>query len=97
MVSEGFGLGRGGRLEVWAAAGYLPGGPNPSYTWDGCCPSGCSGVSCGGSQLSPPAGQPPQKAYLEFNDNWPIDSWSVTEPSDGYQAKYVHLLGHFVH
>jgi hypothetical protein len=76
--------------------GYLVGGPNPSYAWDGCCPNNCSGVSCGPAQLSPPSGQPPQKSYLEFNDSWPIDSWSVTEPSDGYQAKYVRLLSKFV-
>src|SRR5205085_4462596 len=43
--------------------GYLPGGPNPSYSWDGCCPSGCSGISCGAAVLSPPANQPPQKSY----------------------------------
>ena len=28
------------------APGYLVGGPNPSYDWDGCCPSGCSGFTC---------------------------------------------------
>jgi endoglucanase len=75
--------------------GYLTGGPNPSYTWDSCCPSGCSGVSCGAAVLSPPAGQPSQKAYLDFNDGWPLDSWQVTEPDDGYQANYVRLLSYF--
>jgi endoglucanase len=76
--------------------GYLSGGPNPSYTWDSCCPSGCSGNSCGSSVLSPPAGQPSQKAYLDFNDDWPLDSWQVTEPDDGYQANYVRLLSYFL-
>ncbi len=76
--------------------GYLTGGPNPSYAWDGCCPSNCSGNSCGAAQLSPPAGQPSQKAYLDFNDSWPLDSWQVTEPDDGYQAQYVRLLSKFV-
>jgi hypothetical protein len=76
--------------------GYLTGGPNPSYAWDGCCPSGCSGYSCGAAQLSPPIGQPDQKSYLDFNDGWPLDSWSVTEPDDGYQAKYIRLLSKFV-
>ena len=77
--------------------GYLTGGPNPSYTWDGCCPNGCgTGNSCGGSAMpSPPAGQPSQKSYLDFNDGWPLDSWSVTEPDDGYQAKYIRLLSKF--
>jgi hypothetical protein len=76
--------------------GYLPGGPNPSYTWDSCCPSGCSGVSCGAAVLSPPANQPSQKAYLDFNGDWPLDSWQVTEPDDGYQANYVRLLSYFM-
>jgi len=76
--------------------GYLTGGPNPSYAWDSCCPSNCSGNSCGAAQLSPPAGQPDQKAYLDFNDSWPLDSWQVTEPDDGYQAQYIRLLSKFV-
>jgi endoglucanase len=76
--------------------GYLTGGPNPGYTWDSCCPSGCSGVSCGAAVLSPPAGRPSQKAYLDFNDDWPLDSWQVTEPDDGYQANYVRLLSYFL-
>jgi endoglucanase len=46
--------------------------------------------------LSPPAGQPAQKSYTDFNDSWPLDSWSVTEPDDGYQAQYVRLLSKFV-
>jgi len=92
--------------SLWDAAGvsmygpppgYLTGGPNPSYTWDGCCPNGCSGYSCGAAPLSPPTGQPDQKSYADFNDGWPLDSWSVTEPDDGYQAKYLRLLSKFVH
>jgi endoglucanase len=76
--------------------GYLPGGPNSSYTWDSCCPSGCSGTTCGTAVLSPPANQPSQKSYLDFNGNWPLDSWQVTEPDDGYQANYVRLLSYFL-
>jgi hypothetical protein len=76
--------------------GYLTGGPNPGYTWDGCCPGNCSGNSCGAGQPSPPAGQPNQKSYKDFNDGWPLDTWSVTEPDDGYQAKYIRLLSKFV-
>jgi endoglucanase len=76
--------------------GYLTGGPNPSYTWDACCPSHCSGNSCGAAQLSPPAGQPDQKSYRDFNDSWPLDSWSISEPDLGYQAQYVRLVSKFV-
>ncbi|HTQ46651.1 MAG TPA: glycoside hydrolase family 9 protein [Polyangiaceae bacterium] len=85
--------------------GYLVGGPNPGYNWDPCCPSGCGGrwgcgksslARCGSAVLSPPAGQPPQKSYLDFNDNWPLDSWAVSEPDDGYQAQWVRLVSKFV-
>jgi hypothetical protein len=77
--------------------GYLVGGPNPSYAWDSCCPGNCSGNSCGGNASpSPPTGQPSQKSYLDFNDNWPLDSWQISEPDDGYQAKYIRLVSKFV-
>jgi endoglucanase len=85
-----------GESEYGPPPGYLVGGPNPSYDWDGCCPDGCSGFSCGPAVLSPPANQPPQKSYAEFNDGWPLNSWSVTEPSLGYQTKYIRLLSRFV-
>jgi len=80
--------------------GFLVGGPNPAYNWNSCCPSRCgnlaSNAKCGHAAPSPPAGQPSQKSYLDFNSPWPIDSWEVTEPDDGYQAKWVRLLSKFV-
>ncbi len=78
------------------APGFLTGGPNPSYAVDACCPTGCGGNSCTSEPLTPPLGQPPQKSYKDFNTNWPIDSWAVTENSDGYQAAYIRLLSKFV-
>jgi hypothetical protein len=33
-----------------------------------------------------------QKSYLQFNSGWPAGSWPITEPSTGYQAKYVLVL-----
>lgn len=79
------------------APGFLAGGPNPSYDWDGCCPNGCgTGNDCGTARPTPPYGQPPQKSYLDFNDGWPVNSWSVTENSNGYQAAYIRLLSKFV-
>jgi len=75
------------------APGFLVGGPNPSYDWDGVCP-GQSG--CGSAAPSPPKGQPPQKSYKDFNTSWPLDSWSVTENSCGYQSNYLRLLSKFV-
>ncbi len=79
--------------------GFLVGGPNPTYAWDQCCPWRCGATgsaSCGISPPSPPAGQPPQKSYRDFNEGWPLNSWSITEPDDGYQAHYVRLLSKFV-
>ena len=80
--------------------GYMPGGANPGYDWDACCPSGCGGTAnnavCSSMSISPPKGQPQQKSYKDFNTAWPLDSWSVTEPSDGYQVAYIRLLSKFV-
>ena len=80
--------------------GYLTGGPNPGYTWDACCPSGCGSTQnnavCNSLSLMPPEGQPAQKSYKDFNTGWPLDSWSVTEPDDGYQIAYIRLLSKLV-
>jgi endoglucanase len=79
------------------APGYLTGGPNPGYAVDTCCAAGCgAGNSCTSESLSPPEGQPAQKSYKDFNTSWPIDSWQVTEDSDGYQVAYIRLLSKFV-
>ncbi|HTB74525.1 MAG TPA: glycoside hydrolase family 9 protein [Polyangiaceae bacterium] len=75
--------------------GFITGGPNPGYTWEACCPSTCGGDFCGAAILSPPAGQPDEKSYKDFNDGWPLDSWKVTEPRDTYQTRYVRLLSKF--
>jgi hypothetical protein len=62
------------------APGYLTGGPNKDFSY---------------VQLVPPAAQPPQKAYREFNDGWPQSSWEITEPAIYYNAAYVMLLSNF--
>ena len=91
---------RAGMSTYGPPPGYLTGGPNLSYDWDACCPAGCgsagSNAMCMSMSISPPKGQPPQKSYLDFNTSWPLDSWSVTEPSDGYQVAYIRLLSKFV-
>jgi hypothetical protein len=80
------------------APGYIPGGPNPSYALDGCCPSGC-GSSAANTLCStpetPPLNQPIQKSYKDFNDGWPIDSWTVTEAGIYTNASYVRMLSKF--
>ncbi len=80
--------------------GFLVGGANPSYTWDSCCPLDCGNPTynalCGSAPPSPPSGQPPQKSYKDFNNNWPLDSWQVSEPHDVYQTQYIRLLSKFL-
>lgn len=82
------------------APGLLVGGPNPSYSLDACCTDGsnCYGAAefayCAES-FTPPLGQPALKSYLQFNESWPANSWSVTENSCGYQAKYILLLARY--
>jgi hypothetical protein len=78
------------------APGFLVGGPNPDYDWDGFCNTNPSDTRCGSAAPTPPKGQPAQKAYRDFNTSWPINSWSVTENSCGYQSNYVRLLSKFV-
>ena len=82
------------------ASGFLVGGPNPSYSWDACCPDSCGGsgnnAMCGTAPLSPPADQPPAKSYKDFNNSWPLNSWAVTENHNDYQVAYLLLLSKFV-
>lgn len=73
--------------------GFLVGGPNPSYDWDAQCPGHSL---CPAERPSPPYGQPPMKSYADFNDGWPVNSWSVSENSNGYQVYYLRLLANFV-
>jgi endoglucanase len=66
------------------APGYVPGGPNASAVHDGVP-----------ADLTPPAGQPPQKSYRDWNAGWPQSSWVVSEPGIYYQSAYVKLLSKF--
>ncbi|MFI5204830.1 MAG: glycoside hydrolase family 9 protein, partial [Flavobacteriales bacterium] len=73
--------------------GFIPGGPNPTYDWDACCPSGCgspqNNALCTAISITPPKNQPIQKSYLDFNNSWPINSWTVTEAGIYTNAAYV--------
>jgi endoglucanase len=75
------------------APGFLTGGPNPSYDWDGVCPGN---ELCPAERPTPPYGQPAAKSYADFNTSWPTNSWAVTENSNGYQVYYLRLLSKFV-
>ena len=57
--------------------GYIVGGPNASFS---------------DPAISPPAGQPQQKSYLDFNTGYPDPSWEITEPAIYYQSSYIRLL-----
>ena len=67
------------------APGYVPGGPNINAVRDGVP-----------IVISPPAGQPAQKSYQDWNVGWPQSSWAVTEPAIYYQSAYLELLSKFV-
>lgn len=79
--------------------GFVPGGPNPTYDWDACCPGGCgsdaNNALCFAENIDPPKNQPAQKSWKDFNTGWPIDSWTVTEIGIYTQAAYVRLLSRF--
>ena len=61
--------------------GYVPGGPNKSFSI---------------TTISPPAGQPAQKSYKEWNTGWNgtanENSWEITEPAIYTQGAYISLL-----
>jgi len=67
--------------------GYLPGGPNQFFSVD---------------WIRPPHGEPPMKAYRDWNSAWNAQrraneaSWEITEPAIYYQAAYTLLLAQFV-
>ena len=67
------------------APGYVPGGPNASAVQNGVPAS-----------IAPPAGQPPQKSYKDWNASYPDSSYAISEPGIYYQAAYVKLLSKFV-
>jgi len=71
---------------IWDNAQTSQYGPPPGYLV-----GGANGQFSNGS-VSPPAGQPGQKSYLDFNTGWPLNSWEVSEPAIYYQASYVRML-----
>lgn len=91
---------RVGTSTYGPAPGFLSGGAYTSYDWDACCPSSCGSTGnnalCTSTSITPPVGQPKHKSYKDFNNNWPLNSWSVTEPSLGYQTNYIRLLSKYV-
>lgn len=60
------------------APGFVTGGPNHAYS----------------GSLTPPANQPVQKSYAQFN-SVPESSWEITEPAIYYQAGFLKLVSYF--
>jgi len=69
------------KSECGPAPGFVPGGPNANAVQDGVP-----------AKIAPPANQPRQKSYRDWNANWPDSSWAVTEPGIYYQSAYIRLL-----
>jgi len=83
------------------APGFLAGGANYEYSLDACCSNNSCGSTgnnalCNNAQAKAALGQPPMKSYADINDVWPVNSWSISEPSCGYQVSYLRLLSKFV-
>ena len=80
------------------APAFLTGGPNAlSYSWDGCCPNNCGSSGNNAMCFSEPipVNEPDAKMYKDFNTSWPLNSWALTENSNGYQMAYIRLLSKF--
>jgi hypothetical protein len=78
--------------------GYIPGGPNPGYALDACCPGSCGNPTVNAlctTNVTPPMGQPIQKSYKDFNNDWPLNSWTITEAGIYTNAAYVRMLSKF--
>ena len=82
------------------APGFVCGGPNLEYAWDQCCPNNCgneyNNARCFEVDIKPLTNQPAQKSYMDINNGWPINAWSISEVSGGYQVQYLRLLSKFV-
>jgi endoglucanase len=80
------------------APGFIPGGPNPSYALDACCPNGCGNPQNNAlcqTNVTPPLNQPIQKSYKDFNNGWPVNSWTISEAGIYTNAAYVRMLSKF--
>ena len=89
---------RVGTSTYGPAPGFVPGGPNPSWALDPCCPNGCGSAANNALciNLQPPGSQPAQKSFKDWNTSWPQTSWSVTENGIYYNASYIRLLSNFM-
>ena len=87
-----------GKSTYGPAPGFVPGGPNRDYNVADCCPANCGNYNsiCTSENITPPKGQPVQKSWKDFNTEWPINSFTITEPAIYYQANYIRMLSKFL-
>ncbi|NOT58771.1 MAG: LacI family transcriptional regulator [Acidobacteria bacterium] len=78
--------------SVWDSAVSSPRGPAPGYVPGGPHAAFAPSPEYTGTELWQIRLQPAQKAYKDWNGDWPEDSWQLTEPAIYYQAAYVNLL-----
>jgi hypothetical protein len=94
-------------LEFCEHPDILGRGPNPPFSLDLVLHrrQGNSGISVlwrgrfftlFSNRYAPPLGQPPLKSYRDFNEEWSVSSWEVTEPATGFQAQYIRVLAKYV-
>ncbi|GAB3340012.1 hypothetical protein GCM10027299_53060 [Larkinella ripae] len=69
----------GATSQFGPAPGFVAGGPNQFYA----------------GTATPPKGEPPMKAYRDWNTVYPDASWEVTEPAIYYQAAYTFVVAYF--
>ncbi len=80
------------------AKGFLTGGVNPQYHLDNCCAANSCGAAqsmCVTANYTPPIGQPALKSYKDYNTDWPVNSFEITEVGIYTQAAYLRLLSKF--
>lgn len=83
---DGSALYDGASSQFGQAPGYLAGGPDAGFDV---------------SWIAPPHGEPPMKAFKDWNTGWNDshnaneNSWEITEPAIYYQAAYIVLLSKF--
>ncbi|MBI1764186.1 MAG: glycoside hydrolase family 9 protein [Acidobacteria bacterium] len=78
--------------SVWDNAATSPRGPAPGFLSGGPHRTFAPSPEYQGTLLTNLHHQPPQRAYLDWNGDWPENSWELTEPAIYYQAAYLHLL-----
>jgi endoglucanase len=84
------------------APGFLVGGPNTNYSGANvCCKTAVCGspannAKCTAIDITKIMGQPKHKSYTDFNTDWQLQSWEMSENSCGYQSVYIRLLSNFV-